>query len=185
MLVYDCMLHSSSGFPADLKDDLADDAGDALVENLRHHQIEQALFVSHKNRRVVAVSTEVVERVGGAPEHVQTGAHAIRVVSQRVDTVLLRHHHRVRLGLLDEADEQADCGVLQGDCARHTAVRAGEVEEQVDGELAHDLVLAAVELLGQERTQLLQSGVGRSAQQKVDVALLKNSVNIAMMYRIL
>ena len=50
---------------ADLIDDLADDAGDALVEYLAHDEIEEALLVAEEHGGVGRVPGQVVERIGG------------------------------------------------------------------------------------------------------------------------
>lgn len=129
---------------------MADDARHPLVQYLGHHQVQQALLLLQEDRAIVRVARQVTQRVGRAPQHVEARAHAFGVVAQRVDPVLLCHHHCVVLDLLDEADQQTDTGVLLADGAGHPAVRSREVVEQVDGELAHDLVLGPVELARQE-----------------------------------
>jgi len=56
---------------------------------------------------------QIIERVGGAPQHVEARAHGVGVVPQRVDAVLLRNQERVALRLLDEPDQERDRGVLE------------------------------------------------------------------------
>ena len=56
---------------ADLEDDLADNAGDALVEDLAHDKVEEALLVAEEHGGVGGVPGQVVERVGGPAQHVQ------------------------------------------------------------------------------------------------------------------
>ncbi len=85
--------------PTDEKNNLADDSCDALVQDLWHDKVEQALLLLPKYLRVVRMARQVGQRVGRAPQHVQAGAHALGVVAQRVDPVLLRHHHRIVLNL--------------------------------------------------------------------------------------
>ena len=120
------------------------------------------------------MSCQVVKRVGRPSQHVQACAHAVRVVPQCVHPVLLRHNQGVGLSLLDEPDQEGDCGVLQGDGPRHPAVRGREVEEQVDCELPQHLVLRPVQLLGEETAKLLYPRVGRGGEQEVNIGLLKS-----------
>jgi len=123
-----------------LKENLTDNAGNTLVQDLTHHQVEQSALVLHKQGLVVLVSGQVVQGVGGSPQHVQAGPHGVRIVPQCVDAVLLSHNQGVGLGLLYEADQEADGVVLQGDGSRHTGVSLGEVEQQVDGKLSQHLI---------------------------------------------
>ena len=131
------------------------------------------MLLLQEDLSVVLVARQVGQRVGRAPQHVQAGAHALGVVAKRVDAVLLRHNHRVVLHLLDKADQEGDTRVLVGDCARHAGVGARKVVQQVDGKLAQDLVLGAVQFARQEGAELLEAGVGRRAQDQVNVSLLK------------
>ena len=124
-----------------MKENLTDNAGNTLVQDLTHHQVEQSALVLHKQGLVVLVSGQVVQGVGGSPQHVQAGPHGVGVVPQCVDSVLLSHDQSVGLGLLDEANQETDRVVLQGDGSRHAGVGLGEIEQQVDGELSQDLVL--------------------------------------------
>ena len=84
---------------ADLENDLAHYACDALVQDLGHDQVEETLLLPEEDHLVVLVSGQVVERVGGATEHVEGGSHGVGVVPQRVHAVLLGHHHSVVLSL--------------------------------------------------------------------------------------
>ena len=102
-----------------LKENLTDNAGNTLVQDLTHHQVEQPALVLHKQGLVVLVSGQVVQGVGGSPQHVQAGPHGVWIVSQCVHSVLLSNYQRVGLSLLDEANEKADCVVLQGDGSGH------------------------------------------------------------------
>ena len=141
-LLFIFRLSVSSGAGAGyLKENLTDNAGHALVQYLTHHQVEQSALVLHKEGLVVLVSGQVVESVGGPPQHVQAGPHGVWIVSQSVDPVLLGHNQRIGLGLLYEANQEADGVVLQSDGSRHAGVRLGEVEQQVDGKLSQDLIL--------------------------------------------
>ena len=124
-----------------LKENLTDNAGNTLVQDLTHHQVEQSALVLHKEGLVVLVSGQVVQSVGGAPQHVQAGPHGVWIVPQCVDPVLLGHDQSIGLGLLYEANEEADSVVLQRDGSRHPGVGLGEVEQQVDGKLSQDLIL--------------------------------------------
>ena len=119
-----------------MEENLTDNAGHSLVQDLTHHQVEQPPLVLHKQRLVVLVPGKVVESVGRPPQHVEAGPHGVGIVSQSVDSVLLSHNQRVRLCLLYEADQETDGVVLQRDRPRHAGVRLGEVEEQVDGKLS-------------------------------------------------
>lgn len=65
-----------------------------------------------EERRVVLVPGQIVERVRGPAQHVQAGPHAVRVVPERVDPVLLGHEQGVALRLLDEPDEEGHRRVL-------------------------------------------------------------------------
>ena len=156
-----------------MEENLTDDAGHSLVQDLTHHQVQQSLLILDKQSLVVLVPGQLVQGVGRPPQHVQAGAHALGVVAKRVDAVLLRHNHRVVLHLLDKADQEGDTRVLVGDCARHAGVGARKVVQQVDGKLAQDLVLGAVQFARQEGAELLEAGVGRRAQDQVNVSLLK------------
>jgi len=159
-------LQVSSGAGAGyLEENLTDNAGHTLVQDLAHHQVEQAALVLHKEGLVVLVPGEVVQGVGGPPQHVQTGPHGVRVVPQCVDSVLLSHNQRVGLGLFDEANQEADGVVLQSDGSRHAGVGLGEVEEQVDGKLSQDLILGSVKFLGKKSAKFLNSRKWRRRQQ--------------------
>merc|ERR1719411_473361 len=148
-----------------LEENLTDNAGYTLVQYLTHHQVEQATLVLHKEGLVVLVPGEVVQGVGGPPQHVQTGPHGVRIVPQSVDPVLLSHNQRVGLSLFYEANQEADGVVLQGDGPRHAGVRLGEVEEQVDGKLSQDLILGSVKFLGKKSAKFLNSRKWRRGQQ--------------------
>ena len=126
-----------------------------------------------KHLLVVRMSGQVVKGVGCPPQHIQTCSHTVRIISQSIDTVLLRHYQGVGLGLLNEPDEKADCVLLEGDGSRHPRVGLGEVEEQVDGELSHHLILGPVQLLGQKAAELLYSGERGRGQQEVNIVFLK------------
>ena len=148
-----------------LEEHLADDAGHSLVQDLGNDQVEQPLLLSHEQSLVVVMSCQVVKRVGCPSEHVQAGAHAVRVVAQCIHTVLLSHDQGVGLGLLNEADEEVNCCVLQGDCSRYPTVSRREVKEQVDGALSQNLILRPVQLLEEETAELLYPRVGQGGQQ--------------------
>ena len=156
-----------------MEENLTDDRGHALVQDLAHHQVQEPLLVLDKHLSVVRMSGQVVQGVGCSPQHIQTCSHTVRVISQSVHSVLLRHYQGVGLGLLNEPDEEADCVLLEGDGSRHTRVGLGEVEEQVDGELPHHLILGPVELLGKKAAELLYSGEWGRGQQEVNIVFLK------------
>ena len=159
--------------PGHLEEHLADDAGYPLVQDLGHDKVEQPLLLSHKQGFVVVMSCQVIKRVGRPSQHVEAGAHAVRVVPQCVHPVLLGDNQGVGLSLLDEANEEGDCGVLQGDRARHPTVSGGEVEEEVDSKLPQHLVLGPVQLLGEETAELLYPRVGRGREQEVNIGFLQ------------
>ena len=156
-----------------MEENLTDDGGDALVQDLAHHQVQEPLLVLDEHLPVVRVAGQVVEGVGRPPQHVQAGPHRVRVVTERVNAVLLRHEQRVGLGLLDEADEKADRVLLQRDGPGHPGVCLGEVEQEVDGELPHHLILGPVEFLGKKAAELLYSGEWGRGQQEVNIVFLK------------
>ena len=103
-----------------LEENLTDDAGHPLVQDLTHHKVEKSLLVFDEHCTVVRVPGQLVEGVGGPPQHVQAGAHTVRVVPQSIDPVLLRHHQSVGLRLLDEADQQTNSVLLQCNSPAHT-----------------------------------------------------------------
>uniref|UniRef100_A0A182J0T0 Uncharacterized protein n=1 Tax=Anopheles atroparvus TaxID=41427 RepID=A0A182J0T0_ANOAO len=88
-----------------------DDERHLLVENVTHHQPQQALLLLHEERPVVGVFGEMQQRTGRSPQHVQARAHRIGIVAQEVDTVLVGHAKGRLFRLLDEChqDTHGDC----------------------------------------------------------------------------
>lgn len=109
--------------PRTLEQHTRDYRGDLLIQDLAHHQGEQAGFVLQKESPVVRMPGEVEQRAGRTSQHVEAGAHRFGIVAQSRETVLISDAERGRLGLLDERDEQRDARRLQGDGARDAAVR--------------------------------------------------------------
>jgi len=153
---------------SDVEEDLGQDGGDALVQDLAHDQREEPLLLPGQQRDVVNVLAELIQGAGGAAKHVQAGTHAVGVVPQSVDSVLLSDHQSILFGLLDEAQQERD-RVRHTDDPRQTGVCCGEVVEQVDAELPHDLILVSVQLLGQHPRQLLDPPEGRRGQHEINV----------------
>lgn len=101
------------GRPGALVEHPGQDGGHVLVEDLRHDQRQQPLLLLHEQWPVGLVPRQVQQRGGGAPQHVQAGAHRLGVVAQRLDAVLVGHRQRRLLRLLDETKQQGHCRRLR------------------------------------------------------------------------
>jgi len=64
--------------------------------------------VPHEQAYVVRMPADVAEGGGRPSHHVEAGAHGVGVVPEGVDTMLLRDHHGILFGLLDETQEEAN-----------------------------------------------------------------------------
>ena len=111
----------------------------------------------HKQGDVIRMFAQVEKSGRGSPEHVQTRPHRVRVIPERVHSVLLCDNHCILFGLFDESQQKSNRLIGCRDSAGYSGVSSGQVVQNVDAKLPENLVLIAIEFPCQKFGQLLNS----------------------------